>query len=92
MADLLEFPKTPRPRLVQGDADGIPAELRQVALDIEDGSFAGLDAIIVILSGEAGVMSFPVGRDVSIAEAIGLLEMAKSDMLQGGDGDYSEGA
>jgi hypothetical protein len=93
LVEVVEFPHAPRPRLVPGEDEGIPAELRHVARDIEAGSFAGLDAIIVVLSGEAGVMSFPVGRDVSIAEAIGLLEMAKADMLSGGDGDYiSEGA
>ena len=64
-----------------------------VALDIEAGEFAGLDAMIIVLSGDAGVMSFPVGRDVSTAEGIGLLAMAQNDMLRGGDGDYgSEGA
>lgn len=89
MADIVEFPQSSRPRLVPGEAEGIPAELRLVALDIEAGSFAGLDAIIIVLSGEAGVMSFPVGRDVSTAEGIGLLEMAKADMLNGGDGDFS---
>lgn len=90
MAEIVKFP--PRPRLVPGDDEGIPAELRQVARDIDSGSFAGLDVIIIVLSGEAGVMSFPVGRDASIAESIGLLEMAKADMLSGGGGDYTEGA
>lgn len=86
MADVVKFPN--KPRLVPGDDEGIPAELRHVARDIDAGSFAGLDVIIIVMSGEAGVMSFPVGRDTSVAEAIGLLEMAKADMLSGGDGDY----
>jgi hypothetical protein len=91
LADIVDFPQTPR--LVPGNDEGIPAELRLVARDIEAGSFAGLDTIIIVMSGDAGVLSFPVGRDVSVAEGIGLLEMAKADMLNGGDGDYtSEGA
>jgi hypothetical protein len=90
VAEVVKFPN--KPRLVTGDDEGIPAELRHVARDIDAGAFAGLDVIIIVMSGEVGVMSFPVGRDASIAEAIGLLEMAKADMLSGGDGDYTEGA
>lgn len=86
MAEVVKFPS--RPRLVPGDDEGIPAELRQVARDIDTGSFEGVEVIILVLSGAAGVMSFPIGRDASVAEAIGLLEMAKADMLSGGDGDY----
>lgn len=81
MSDVIEFPNRPKPRLVPGSGDGIPSELRQLALDIENGSFEGVDAMMVVLWGEAGAMSFPIGRDISTIEAVGMLEMAKAELL-----------
>lgn len=91
MSEIVEFPLRPRPQLVPGTGEGIPAELRQLALDIEAGSFEGIDAMLIVLWGESGAMSFPVGRDISTIEGVGMLEMAKADMLNGpsvfADGD-----
>lgn len=82
MADVFKFPAAPKPRLVPGESEGIPAELRTLALDIEAGSFEGLDVAMIVLSGEGGVISFPVGREVSAAEGLGLLAIAQAEMLR----------
>jgi hypothetical protein len=82
LADLLKFPTTPKPKLVAGKSEGIPAELRTLALDMEGGSFEGLDVAMVVLSGEGGVISFPIGREVSAAEGLGLLAIAQAEMLR----------
>jgi hypothetical protein len=81
VSDVIEFPQRPKPQLVPGSDAGIPAELRQLALDIENGAFEGIDAMLIVLWGDGGAISFPVGRDISTIEGVGMLEMAKADML-----------